>query len=212
MINYPVPDIITDVINNGLVVNHLIQEAKTGAISMNNDHIQNNGHVPPSPEIMSELGAAVENLNNPRKAHLSRRLYRQWIDKVDWRQASPEVLNEAMGITFSFSDTKSMKRLTGIGVERFPDLKLFKQAWKIFERPPMRMVPTQSSESAESFDATFEWLDQHAHEYELGHWLAVKDGKLVADAPTSKELTQILNQLRERGEHEGGALVHKVIS
>lgn len=179
---------------------------------MNNNHRENNGLLPPSPEIMAKLGGAADNVIYPRKAPYSRRIYRQWIDKVDWLQASPEVLNEAMSITFAFSDTKRMKRLTRIGVERYPDLKLFQQAWKIWERPPMRMVPIRSEESAESFHATYEWLNQHAHEYELGHWLAVKDGKLVADAPTPKELTKILNELREKGEYTGDALVHQVIS
>jgi hypothetical protein len=71
LINFPLPDIIIDVVNKGFFVDHPIQESKRGVISMNNDHVQNNGHLPPSPEIMSELGAAVENLNHPKEAHHS---------------------------------------------------------------------------------------------------------------------------------------------
>jgi hypothetical protein len=55
-------------------------------------------------------------------------------------------------------------------------------------------------------------LDEHAHEYPLGHWLAVYNGQLVADAPTRNELGDILDELCENGQDKRGPLVYKVIS
>ncbi|MDM8524516.1 hypothetical protein QUF80_14195 [Desulfococcaceae bacterium HSG8] len=42
-----------------------------------------------------------------------------------------------------------------------------------------------------------EWIKQHDNEYQIGHWLAVRPGELVADAPTRDELDKKLSMLPE---------------
>jgi len=71
---------------------------------------------------------------------------------------------------------------------------------------PARVVKTAWRPPRNWFKDSMEWIKQHIDEYEIGHWLAVRPGELVADAPTRDELDRKLTLLREP------CLIYKVIS
>jgi hypothetical protein len=107
---------------------------------------------------------------------------------------------------------KRTKPLTELARQRFPEDEQVSRYWRFLNPPPPRVIKSKWRGSAEEIQATGDWLDEHAHEYPLGHWLAVYNGQLLADAPTLSKVGEILDQLRDKGQYERGALTHQVIS
>jgi hypothetical protein len=164
----------------------------------------NNGKLAPTPELISELRNTAHTRNY--------RTYRRLIEQLDWQQASAEAINRGIGVTIAFTDMKRAKPLTELAWQRFPEDEQVGRYWRFLNPPPARIIKSDWRESPEEIQATGDWLDEHAHEYPLGHWLAVYNGQLVADAPTRNQLGDILDQLREKGLYERGAVTHQVIS
>ncbi len=143
--------------------------------------------VAPSDEIISQLKDAAKNRDN--------RTYNRLIDQVDWKSASAEWLDKAIGITLAFMDMRQAKKLTEIGLTQFPENEVFTRVWRLFNPPPARVGKARWQSTPEALDASMNWIQEHADEYERGHWLAVKNGNLVADAPTLKELDKVIESL-----------------
>jgi hypothetical protein len=76
------------------------------------------------------------------------------------------------------------------------------QAWtRVLAEPTFRTSPA----SGNDFDATLEWLRQHAAEY-AGRWVAVRSGKLLGSTESFRELIEIVDGAGGRK----GVLVHKL--
>lgn len=164
-----------------------------------------NGKTCPTPELIHEL-RTVAHADNYRA-------YRRLVNQIDWNLShDAELIDEGIGIMIGYGDMKRAKSLTETAHERFPEHEQIARTLSIFHPPPARVVTPKWRESPESALATWQWLDDHAHDYSIGHWLSVWDGQLVADAPSRSELDKILNTLRQNGTLEGPTLIHKVIS
>ncbi len=153
-----------------------------------------------------EIGRLNETLNQLETV-TNRRDYDWLMNKVDWQSASAEILDKAIGVALAFGDTRQAKQLTQIGLERFPQHEVFTRVWRLFNPPPARVGKPRSQSSIADLDASMKWIQEHAHEYKPGHWLAVKSGQLLAQAPTFNELNQIL-----KTRHIVDSIVHQVIS
>lgn len=163
-----------------------------------------NGHLAPTSKRIDQLTESAHT-NNYRS-------YRGLIDQIDWTQASGDELSKAIGVTLTFVDMKRTKSLAELGHKRFPEHERLIGAWKLVNPPPARIVKSKWRPTFEGMQATGDWLDEHAYQYPLGHWLAVRHGQLMADAPTRTELDNILDSLHEKGEVEWPILVHKVLT
>jgi hypothetical protein len=146
-----------------------------------------NDKIVPSDEIINQLKETAKNQNN--------RSYSCLMKQIDWELANAEQLDKAIGVALAYVDMKRAKQLTEIGLEHFPDNQIFIRVWRLFNPPPARVGKTKWRSSIEALDASMNWMEEHADEYERGHWLAVKNGDLVADAPTRHELDKIIESL-----------------
>ncbi|GEM_PF-4715610 len=153
-----------------------------------------------------EMGLLNETLNQ-LKTVTDHRVYDRLMDKVDWQSASAEILDKAIGVALAFGDTRQAKQLTKIGLERFPQHEIFTRVWRLFSSPPARVGKSRSQSSMADLDASMKWIQEHAREYKPGHWLAVKSGQLLAEAPTFNELNKIL-----KTHHIVDSIVYQVIS
>lgn len=66
----------------------------------------------------------------------------------------------------------------------FPFDEEMQNAAKVLQPPPVRVIDRPPSSVASSM----EWVSAHAAEYK-DKWIAVRDGKLIVDAPSFGELT-----------------------
>jgi hypothetical protein len=143
----------------------------------------------PSPELIAQPDTAADSRDG--------RAYRRLMDETDWHSAPADVLDRAIGLALSFGDMKRGKALTELGLRRFPDHKQIARTWLLFNPRPARVIKTAWHPPRNWFRDSMEWIKQHVNEYEIGHWLAVRPGELVADAPTRDELDKKLSVLPE---------------
>lgn len=160
-----------------------------------------NSKIPPSPDVMDRLDAAVDKHEG--------QTYRYLMDQTDWHLASADVLDRAIGIALSFGDMKRGKALTELGLSRFPEHEQIARTWLLFNPRPARVIKKTERRPINWFTDSMKWIKQHVNEYEIGHWLAVSPGELIADAPTRDELDKKLSVLPE---DRKPYLVYKVIS
>ncbi len=153
-----------------------------------------------SPEIMAQLDVVADKHDG--------RAYRHLIGQTDWSKASAELLDHAIGIAIRFGDMRRGRALTELGLRRFPGHKPFARASLLFHPRPSKVVSTPWRPPKNWFKDSIEWIRQHIDEYEVGHWLAVRPGERVADAPTRDELDK---KLAMSGEDGKPSLIYKVI-
>jgi hypothetical protein len=160
--------------------------------------------IAPTDEIINRLKEAAKNGDN--------RTYNRLIDQVDWNLASDSVIDQAIDIALAFMDTHRAKHLAEIGHKRFPEHKTLARTWRMFNPPPARVAKSRWRSSPEELQASMDWLREHAREYNPGHWLAVKSGRLIADAPTRKELKKIIDNLGEPEILATNSIVYQVMA
>ncbi len=158
----------------------------------------------PSDEMINRLKDAANNGDN--------RNYNRLIDQVDWKLASAKCLDKMIGIALAFVDMRRAKQLTEIGLECFPENEVFLRVWPLFNPPPARVGKAKWRSSAEALDNSMKWVQEHAQEYKPGHWLAVKSGQLIAEAPTLNELDNILDALGGSEIVATNSIVHQVVA
>jgi len=151
-------------------------------------------------EVMALLDAAV--------ARRDGRAYRCLTEHTDWSATSAEVLDRAISMAISFGDMRRGKEFTELGLRKFPECRQFVRASLLFNPRPARVVRTPWRHPKNWFRDSLEWIRQHIDEYEIGHWLAVRPGELIADAPTRDELDK---KLAMSGEDGKPSLIYKVI-
>ncbi len=149
---------------------------------------------------MDQLEAAVDNQDGG--------VYRHLMDQIDWRLAPADVLDRAIGFAIHVGDMKRGKALTELGLTHFPEHQQIARTALLFHPRPARVAKTARHPSPNWFRDSIKWIQQHVDRYEIGHWLAVSLGELVADAPTRNELETKLDML---GEERKPVLIYKVI-
>jgi hypothetical protein len=162
----------------------------------------------------TKLAPTEELINQLRTTPYSRdgRTYRRLIDQIDWNLAAAEVLDRALSVTLSFADLRRAKQITALARQRFPENEIFARAWQLFDPPPVRWSKPRWQQPPDFLKHCMEWLDEHVYDYEVGHWLAMNDGQLVADAPTRQELDNLLASLKGKNPLAEHALIHQVLS
>lgn len=138
------------------------------------------------------------------------RTYHRLINQIDWTLADAEVLDKALDVTIAFVDMKKTKQLASIGRERFPEHEGIAGAWKLVNPPPAKIIKSIKKTPPNWHQNVNNWLFEHYHEYQIGHWLAIGNGYLVADASTLDDLLKKLEQLNQNGQDEK-VLIEKVI-
>ncbi|MEM7535998.1 MAG: hypothetical protein AAF639_27705 [Chloroflexota bacterium] len=171
--------------------------------------ISQNGHTPkidPSSGVLDELSQIASTQDH--------RAYRRLIDKVDWDMASAEELDKGISVMLGFVDTRRSKVLAEMGLEKYPDYEVFTRIQPIFNPRPARVAKLREKTPKPRYflKNSMEWIIENQDEYEVGHWLAVNNGVLVADSPSCHELSQMLDTMRtENNPLTDHILVHQII-
>jgi|GEM_PF-2462231 len=162
-----------------------------------------NPKIVPSDEIINQLRDMAKNQDYRTYSHL--------IDQVDWQLASAESLDKTISVTLAFVDMERTKKVTAIGLERFPENEVFTRTWRLFNPRSARVVKTKWQSSPESLEASMKWLQQHVREYKPGYWLAVKAGQLIANAPNREEFDRAIEKLGGAEILAVNTIVHRVL-
>ncbi|MEM7530652.1 MAG: hypothetical protein AAF639_00630 [Chloroflexota bacterium] len=171
--------------------------------------ISQNGHTPkidPSSGVLDELYQIAHTQDN--------RAYRRLVDQVDWDMASAEELDKGIGVMLGFADTRRSKVLAEMGLEKYPDYEVFTRIQPIFNPRPAHVAKPRGKtpKSRDFLKNSMEWIIDNGDNYEVGHWLAVNNGVLVADSPSRHELGKILKAMRaENNPLTDHVLVHQII-
>ncbi|MEM7539223.1 MAG: hypothetical protein AAF639_44105 [Chloroflexota bacterium] len=145
--------------------------------------------IAPTDELIEELRATLETMAG--------RKYRRMMKEIDWYQADRMHLHKAVSTAVSFTDMKQAEYLTDIGLERFPEDNAFQRTKLLFE-PPKKMPPPVRRfprGTPGAIHASAAWIREHNDDYELGHWLAVKNGVLIAEGATREEFDTAVKAL-----------------
>jgi predicted HTH domain antitoxin len=104
-----------------------------------------------------------------------------------------EKLRLAIQHAIEIADAKTARALIAEGRARYPDDEWIARAECVMTAPEARLV-----ERAPVSDprADWRWLDAHSEEYR-GQWVALKDGGLVAAAPSLSALAEAVPDVRD---------------
>ena len=173
--------------------------------SINLDGKEKEKKLDPSPEVIQSLRDSAYAFDN--------RGYRKLIDKIDWEKASAKSLNTGLSAAIVFTDLRRAEKISKIGLEKYPDDEVFIRIQPLFNPPKARVGknPWTVPKPPNFLNNSMDWIDENQDNYEIGHWLAVYDGILVADAPTRRELGEILDARRAEDHMARHALIYKVI-
>ncbi|MEM7537110.1 MAG: hypothetical protein AAF639_33360 [Chloroflexota bacterium] len=161
--------------------------------------------VRPSDGLIQELMETAETQSG--------RAYRRIMKQTDWYLANADQLDKAISASLAFVDLQQAEHLSKIGLERFPKNNVFIRIQPLFSPAPARVVKRRwEPNTPGALQASAKWIREHNDEYEIGHWLAVKDGELIADAPTLKEFDELIESLGGEEILARNTIVHKVIS
>ena len=147
-----------------------------------------NGAAPPDEagfhEAWEILKAASDRANEIDFTLASRR--------IDWSRRSAREFAAAVRLALAAAAHVTARELASKGVERFPaDAELAKMA-RILS-PPRFVGRSPGGDSA--IQADTDWLRMHAGEH-CGQWIALRNGELLATAPTLKELERRAGDIR----------------
>ena len=161
--------------------------------------------VPPSDELIEELGKTTMPHNG--------RAYRKLMKQIDWRLGTAEQIDAGLGVSLAFVDLERAKQLAKLGLELYPTYEPFVRVQPLFDPPSSRAIKRKWPRSTPgALETSAAWIREHNDDYELGHWLAVKNGELLADAPTLKELDEKIESLGTPSIASYNTIIHKVIS
>ena len=159
----------------------------------------------PSDELIKELMETAETLSG--------RKYRRMMKEIDWSIATADQLDKAISTSLSFTDLKRAEYLSKIGLERFPDNEVFIRIQPLFNPPPSRVSKRRwAPNTPGALKRSSEWIREHNDEYEIGYWLAVTDGELIAEAPNREEFNKVIESLGGPEILARNTIVHHVIS
>jgi predicted HTH domain antitoxin len=102
-------------------------------------------------------------------------------------------LRRAIQHAIEIADADTARTLIAEGRVRFPDDDWMARAERVMAVPVARLVDRASVSDAR---ADWRWLDEHSEEYR-GQWVALKDGGLVAAAPSLEALADAVPDVRD---------------
>ena len=106
------------------------------------------------------------------------------VDEVSRERFSAAMYAEAVRLALEAGAHMRARTLAAEGARRYPEDEELAKMARILARPD---VLDAARPADASVSANQEWLRRHANEYR-GRWVALRTGRLLADAPTAKEL------------------------
>jgi predicted HTH domain antitoxin len=143
----------------------------------------------PLDEFMQEL--ARRNMLVPSSAHESADDRGRNAEPGSNDEAEP--LRRAIRHAIEIADAKNARILIAEGRARFPEDEWIVRAERVMAVPEAHYV---EREPVSDPRADWRWLDEHAREYR-GQWVALKDGGLVAAAPSLSALAAAVPDVRD---------------
>jgi hypothetical protein len=114
------------------------------------------------------------------------------VEHIDWSRQSPADFVSAVHLALAVGAHLPARHLAMQGHRLYPEhQELEKMAYVL--APPT--VKPSSRPADPSGRRNFEWLEEHAAEF-YGEWVALKNGELVAHAPTARALKERLPTVR----------------
>jgi hypothetical protein len=119
---------------------------------------------------------------------------------MDWSRCPATDFIEAVRLALRAGAHLAARNLAAKGAQRYPHDPSLQKMNRLLSPP--RVLKTNLS-PVPSLKANREWMQAHAAEYR-GQWVALREGKLVARAPTAREL-------KAQVECGKGVLITKVV-
>lgn len=119
----------------------------------------------------------------------SRKTFHKTIAAIDWTTALSDHFILAIDLALELGDTTLATELSNKGKQQFPDDPALQQAAYVLAPPSVKI---SNRPPIGGLTATMEWFEQHAVEYK-GQWIAVKDGKLIGNASSRRDLIPVLD-------------------
>ncbi len=114
------------------------------------------------------------------------------VERIDWTRQSPADVVSAVHLALSVGAHLAARHLAMQGHHLHPDHEELDKMATILAPPTVRPSSRPADPSGR---LNFEWLEEHAAEFH-GEWVALKDGELVAHAPTARALREQLPTVR----------------
>lgn len=110
--------------------------------------------------------------------------------EIVWNVYPPQDIARAVRLALAAGAPLTARQISAEGHQLYPeDAELAKMARIL---APPKLLGTSPANPSRRLDQ--EWLRHHAHEYR-GQWLALKDGVLVAAAPTAQQLKSLVPEM-----------------
>lgn len=132
------------------------------------------------------------------------REFATWADRLGQVTSAPDEFVRAIELALSLELATLARDLAQKGALLYPDYEKLEQAARVLAPPSVRPKPDMPP--ARGLKASMTWLSEHASPYR-GLWVAVRCGRLIAEAPTLRELEASIGQ---DGDVEG-TIVTKVL-
>lgn len=127
-------------------------------------------------------------------AHLGEtRPFSKVVEHVDWSRRRPDELTAVVDLALSMEMASLAIELAQQGARLFPDDERVQRAAQVLAPPTARTV---CMPRARGLDASMDWLEQHAGEYQ-GQWVAVRKGRLLGAARSLEELEAVIGEGKE---------------
>jgi predicted HTH domain antitoxin len=104
-----------------------------------------------------------------------------------------DALRRAIQHAIEIADARAARTLIAEGRARFPEDDWMARAEHVMAVPEARLVDRDPVSVPR---ADWRWLDEHSDEYR-GQWVALKDGELIAAAPSLTALTASVADVRD---------------
>ena len=105
------------------------------------------------------------------------------VRRIDWSRRTGDEFEEAVHLALMGTAHFTGEQLCAKGIQLYPDHPGLKKKARIFEPP--RVIGTRPADPSSALDT--QWIREHWHEHR-GRCIALRKGKLIAEAPTMKEL------------------------
>jgi len=118
--------------------------------------------------------------------------FAQAADGVDWSERTEGDFETAVRLALAAGAHGSARVLSAQGFAAFPESAILKKMATLLG-PPRVGLPAEPSVAANQ-----QWMRAHWEEYR-GCWVALRDGNLLAVAPTLREIEQQVGPIRNSG-------------
>jgi hypothetical protein len=123
------------------------------------------------------------------------------VEAVDWAERQPNELLKAIELALDLDMTALAISLAQQGGQLFPDNERVQQMARMIS--PLGIQVDRDTPHHTGIKQSSDWLNTHADQYR-GQWVAVREGTLIAAAPTLVELEALI------GDNDDHTLVTRV--